>query len=139
MKTRSNAVPEAPSPASLLEYFRERRRLAHPRRKAIAKQPPIRTVKRLERALPSQFRKALVVMHFGSCTDFTKIQHSQAELARMFTLPTSTVHSVIANFKKLGSNIEQFSNPKVRRPYCRQLVPISDALLDASKWLPMLC
>ena len=52
------------------------------------------------RKLPEPLRKAIIVLYFGSATEFNRRAHTSNELSRILSVPVATVGYTIRAFKK---------------------------------------
>ena len=62
----------------------------------------------IKRTLPEEFRRALVILHYGSASDFSRIAYSYAELGRIFNISPRTVEKVIKAFKAHDGDLGTF-------------------------------
>ena len=78
---------------------------------------PLRRVGKqsLRRRLPNMVRRAIITLTYGSTTDFTRRVRRPVDVARLFNISATTVHSVIRKFQEQGCLLEDFDDRRKRR------------------------
>merc|ERR1711952_60764 len=102
MSTRPRRTYSRPSVqmSGLWEHVKPKEKAGRQRR-----QPePLRRVGKqsLRRRLPNMVRRAIITLTYGSTTDFTRRVRRPVDVARLFNISATTVHSVIRKFQEQG-------------------------------------
>ena len=105
----------------LLFYFESKRRVPRMR---LEKQPPDPSkLVCVKRRLPLLFQKQLIQLYYGSAKYFHRANMRCSELAKIFSLPTATVQTIVRRFVKQGKDLDVFVDRRSLKKKFEKLTP----------------